>query len=133
MGIPDHSLEDFSNIILLFQHHSSFSASFAAHSQGAIYTQIMDVQPFYSTTVTLSGSGNTGRTGKSLMTSMWQIVFIGHKPVERIMKVTESTLYNLLSEGTTIYCKYYPTQFKFIYCQKQDTGFLSIHTDRHCD
>ena len=82
-----------------------FPASFAAHAQGAIYPQIMDVQPHYSTTVTLSGSGNTSRTGKSLMTSMWQIVFLGHKPAERVMKLTESSLYQLLSEGTPIYCK----------------------------
>ena len=82
------------------------SGTLAAHAQGAIYTQIMDVKPHFSTTITLSGRGNTGLTGKSLMTSIWQIVFLGYKPVERIMKLTESTLYNLLSDGTNIYRKY---------------------------
>ena len=68
--------------------------------------QIMDEQVSFSTIVTLSGSGNTARTGKSLMTSMWQLVFLGHKPVQRILKLTESNVFELLDEGTPIYRKY---------------------------
>ena len=82
------------------------------HLQGAIYPQVMDVQPNFSITITLSGSGNTARTGKSLMTTMWQRAMLGYKP-ERILKLTEAALYDLLSEGTTIYRKFHchkPTQ-----------------------
>ena len=77
-----------------------------AHLAGAIYMQIMDVQVSFSTIVTLSGTGNTSRTGKSLMTSMWQLAFLGHKPMQRILKLTEANVFDLLDEGTPIYRKY---------------------------
>ena len=86
------------------QHEYFVSGKLVVHLQGAIYPQVMDVQPNFSITVTLSGSGNTARTGKSLMTTMWQYAMLGCKP-ERILKLTEAALYELLSEGTTIFRK----------------------------
>jgi hypothetical protein len=67
---------------------------------------IIDNRDFFSMIVTLSGSGNTSRTGKSLMTNMWQLTFLGEKPLERLLKVTEANVFDLLDQGIPIYRKY---------------------------
>ena len=45
-------------------------ASFVAHLRGKLYNQIMEVQNGFVTSIVLSGSRNTGNTGKSLMTTI---------------------------------------------------------------
>jgi hypothetical protein len=72
---------------------------------GYMYPQIMDVQKGYITCIVASGSGNTSRTGKSLVTSMMQILFDGDKTKERPITITEAALFEKLEKGTPIYSK----------------------------
>ena len=58
------------------------------------------------TCVVASGSGDTSRTGKSLMTNMWQIVFDGKKTSEGTMSITEAAIYKQLDKGLPVYSKY---------------------------
>ena len=58
------------------------------------------------TSVVLSGDGNTCRTGKSLMTSTMQKIFLGEYQREQHIKLSESTLFNELDIGNPVYCKY---------------------------
>ena len=46
-------------------------AYLSAHLGAEVYEQILQVQKSFSTTIVLSGSRNTGRTGKSLLTTCW--------------------------------------------------------------
>ena len=82
-------------------------ASFLDHLMGYMYTQIMDVQNGYITCITISGSGNTSRTGKSLLTSMWQLVFDGFKTTERPITITETAAFQRLSDGLPLYSKFH--------------------------
>ena len=86
--------------------HSFPLATFLAHLMGFLYTQIMDELDNYYTCIVVSGSGNTARTGKSLMTSMWQIVFDGFKTKERVLTITEAAIYDKLDKGIAVYSKY---------------------------
>jgi hypothetical protein len=72
---------------------------------GYMYPQIMDVQKGYITCIVASGRGNTSRTGKSLVTSMMQILFDGDKTKERPITITEAALFEKLEKGTPIYSK----------------------------
>ena len=60
-------------------------ATFLSHVSGNLYTHIMNKQNDYNTFMVVSGTGNTSRTGKSLMNSMWQMTFDGHKSSNRMM------------------------------------------------
>ena len=99
-----------------------FSAYLSSHLSAAIYEEILKVQKSFSTTIVLSGSGDTSRTGKSLMSTCWGISFFGtYKPnktkyntvlyqgigaeSQHHMKITPATLFNELSAGRNIYCK----------------------------
>ena len=82
---------------------------------GYMYPQIMDVQKGYITCIVASGSGNTSRTGKSLVTSMMQILFDGDKTKERPITITEAALFEKLEKGTPIYSK---TFFSKCYCDQ---------------
>ena len=90
-------------------------ASFLAHLMGNLYTQIMDKyeKEAFITCIVASGSGNTSRTGKSLMTSMMQLVFDGCKSKEKPIAITESAVFEKLGKGTALYSKY--TIFLFTY------------------
>ena len=83
---------------------------------------IMDNLDFYVSIVTPSGSGSTARTGKSLMTSMGQLMFLGKKPVERILTLTQANLFDLLNQGTAIYRKFF-----YIKCYYFTVDFKSQH------
>ena len=85
--------------------HSFPLATFLAHLMGFLYTQIMDELDNYYTCIVVSGSGNTSRTGKSLMTSMWQIVFDGFKTKERVLSISEAAIYEKLDKGISVYSK----------------------------
>ena len=78
-------------------------ASFVAHLRGKLYNQIMDVHNGFVTSIVLSGSGNTGNTGKSLMTAIWQIVFDGQKSKEQGISITQSALFAKLDKGVPYY------------------------------
>ena len=85
-------------------------ASFIAHLTGYLYNEIMDFGYGYDfgfvTSIVLSGAGNTFGTGKSLMTSMWQITFDGHKSNEQGISITNSALFSKLDRGIPYYSKY---------------------------
>ena len=70
---------------------------------GFLYTHIMDVQKNFMMFVVASGAGNTNRTGKSLMTSMWQLLFNGKKTTEGTMSISEAEIFRKLDKGTPIY------------------------------
>ena len=80
-------------------------ASFVSHLSGKLYNQIMEVQNGFVTSIVLSGSGNTGKTGKSLMTSIWQIVFDGYKSQEQGISITLPALFAKLDRGSPYYSK----------------------------
>ena len=86
--------------------HSFPLASFVTHPTGHLYNLVMDVQNGYVTCITVSGSGNTCRTGKSLMTAMWQIIFDGSKSQEQGISITQSALFSKLDRGIPYYSKY---------------------------
>ena len=87
------------------QFYSYPLASFMRNLAGELYMSIVDVRDFFPTIVAFSGNGNTARVGKSLMTNMWQWALLGHKPVERLLKVTEAGIFDLLDQGIPIYRK----------------------------
>lgn len=80
-------------------------ASFCAHLSASLYKVLVEAHRSFSTTVVLSGTGNTPRTGKSLMTSMWQLALQGCWP-KQLIKLTEATIFEELDKGRTVYCKY---------------------------
>lgn len=73
---------------------------------GFLYPHIMDEQNNYMTFVVASGSGNTNRTGKSLMTNMWQLVFDGLKTKEGTLSITEAAIFAKLDKGIPVYSKF---------------------------
>ena len=81
-------------------------ASFLIHLSGHLYNEIQEVQNGYVTTIVVSGSGNTCRTGKSLMTNMWQLVFNGFKAEDQGISITPSALFSKLDKGIPYYSKY---------------------------
>ena len=80
-------------------------ASFVSHLHGKLYNEVMERQNGFVTSIVLSGAGNTGSTGKSLMTSMWQILFNGCKSQEQGISITKSALFSKLAKGTPYYGK----------------------------
>ena len=79
-------------------------ATFLSHVSGNLYTHIMDKQNGYNTFMVVSGTGNTSRTGKSLMNSMWQLTFDGHKSSDRMMTITEAAVFEKL-DRTPVYIR----------------------------
>ena len=82
------------------------AASFCAHLACHLYIILVEAHRCFSTTIVLSGDGGTCRTGKSLMTSCWQLAFLGEYPTEQQIKVTEATLFKELNSGRPVYRKY---------------------------
>ena len=80
-------------------------ASFVSHLQGKLYNEVMNRQKGFVTSIVLSGSGNTGSTGKSLMSSMWQILFNGFKSQDQGISITQSALFSKLDKGIPYYGK----------------------------
>ena len=85
--------------------HSFPLASFCAHLAGMLYKIIVTAHRSFSTSVVLSGSGNTSRTGKSLMTSCWQLVFLGGYPKHQQIKITEASMFEELDQGCPVYLR----------------------------
>ena len=81
------------------------SASFCAHLAGMLYKIIVTAHRSFTTSVVLSGSGNTYRTGKSLMTSCWQLVLLGDYPKHQQIKITDASVFEELDKGNPVYCK----------------------------
>ena len=82
-------------------------ASFVWHLSGYLYPQIMDVQFGWVTCIVVSGAGNTCRTGKSLLTSMWQLLFDGFKSQEQGISITTAALFTKLDKGIPYYGKFF--------------------------
>ena len=82
-----------------------FTASFCANLSAFLYTILVKQYKYFSTSIVLSGSGSTPRTGKSLMTSCWQLALYGKRP-KQSCKISEASLFDLLDKGETQYCKY---------------------------
>ena len=83
----------------------NISASLCANLSAFLYNILVEKYRYFSTPIVLSGSGSTPRTGKSLMTSCWQLAFYGKWPKQSV-KITEASLYDVLDKGETFYCKY---------------------------
>ena len=82
-------------------------ASLLYFLMGFLYLEIMEEQNHFMTVVVASGAGDTSRTGKSLMTHMWQWVFDGKKTDEGTMSISEAAVYKQLDSGTPVYSKFY--------------------------
>ena len=80
-------------------------ATLLYYMMGFVYTHIMDTQNNFMTMVIASGSGNTGKTGKSLMSHMWQILFDGSKAKDGTMSITETAIFQQLDKGMPVYSK----------------------------
>ena len=74
---------------------------------GYLYCHVMKAQHNFMTMVVASGAGNTSKTGKSLMTNMWQLVFDGAKLNEGTMTITEAAIFKQLDKGRPVYSKHY--------------------------
>ena len=81
------------------------SASFCANMAAFLYTILVVRYRYFPTALTLSGSGSTPLTGKSLMTSCWQLAFFGYWPKQAI-KISEASLFEHVNKGETFYCEY---------------------------
>ena len=82
-------------------------ASFIIHLSGYMYNEIQEVQNGFMTSIVVSGAGNTCRTGKSLMTNIWQLVFQGHKAQDQGISITMSALFSKLDKGIPYFSKYF--------------------------
>ena len=106
-----------------------FSASFCLNLSSNLYRVLVEKYRYFPTTLVLSGSGCTPRTGKSLMTSCWQLAFLGHWP-EQAVKITEASLFDLLETGVPVWCKspvifFSKQDFKVDLLSFKPLGFLS--------
>ena len=100
-------------------------ASFCANLAAFLYRILVEKYRYFSTSLTLSGSGSTPRTGKSLMTSCWQLAFLGHWPKQSV-RITEASLFEHLNSGKTFYCKFQSWQLiqiflKLLIMKKSDS------------
>ena len=82
--------------------YSFVSASFAAHLAGELYQLIIKTQSHYC--MQMSVSGDATGTGKSLLQSVWMVVFTG-EPQTTLTSVSEAQAYKMLNRGENIYGK----------------------------
>ena len=85
--------------------HSFPLATFLVHLSGHLYNEIQECQNGFMTSIVVSGAGNTCRTGKSLMSNMWQLVFNGCKAEDLGISITDSALFAKLDKGIPYYSK----------------------------
>ena len=98
-------------------------ATFLEHLMGYLYSQIIEEQNNFMSFIVVSGAGNTSRTGKSLMSNMWQLVFYGTKSQEGKMSISEAAIFRKLDKGVPVFSKCYISSVFFIGKWRNDIIF----------
>ena len=106
-------------------------ASFVWHLSGYLYPQVMETQFGWVTCIVLSGAGNTCRTGKSLLTSMWQLVFDGFKSQEQGISISTAALFTKLDKGIPYYSKFFIIYFCLYGSSKVRAPQVCVHHGEH--